>query len=205
MLLLLMGLGIGMLVGAVIGAYSFKIYNESKMAELRNSIDIQISQKQTQRDQRLEKQKSFNRIFYQGIDEFILPCQLLIDMTYGIEYLIGIGEQVDGKDVLAPIKGWQTLQYDLESFLYGLQQWTAIKDILIRDCQAKQVDIISELELDKNKAGFFLYTIEKLGIIKKSKAGRYNVFSYVTEHLDLVNLLTGWPSLTESAVRIYFS
>lgn len=150
---------------------------------------------QQKRRERFQKDFAFKRLFYQGIDEFLLSCSYLMDMRQGIEYLIGLSEQIDGKNVYQPLKGWETLQYDLKNFLYGLLLWKGIKGILLEKCTVRGVDIIKELSLDKPQADTFFYILSNIGVLAKEKDGRYNTYRLVSEKLDADSLKAGWPGL----------
>lgn len=140
-------------------------------------------------DERYKKDKAFKRHFYRKLDE-MLQCQTLMELKPGIEWLIFYCEQIDGKDIFQPMRGF--LLYDLEAMLYGLQHWTRIRSLIYAHGSIKQVDIISELGLDKDRAGFFLYTFDRMGVIEKSKQGRYNVYVYVSERISEDKLRQSW-------------
>lgn len=144
---------------------------------------------QEKRRERWEKDWAFKRLFYQKIDEMLI-CELLEDLQPAIEFLVYFSEQIDGVNVYQPLQGFYIC--DLEYFLYGLLNWSAIKSLVIEQGTVKQVDIISRLGLDKDKTSFFLYTLDKMGVLKKQKQGRYNTYSLITERLTKKRLKNGW-------------
>jgi hypothetical protein len=144
---------------------------------------------QEKRRKRWEKDWAFKRIFYQKIDE-MLVCELLEDLQPTIEDLVCFGEQVDGVSVYQPLHG--VYLSELEYFLYGLLNWSAIKSLVLEHGLLKQADIINQLGLDKEKTGFFLYTLDKMGVLKKQKQGRHNAYSYVTGRISESRLKNGW-------------
>ena len=119
-----------------------------------------------------------------------MQYQTLMELKPALEWLIAYCEQIDGKEILSPMHGF--MLYDLETMLYGLQHWTRIRSLIYAHGSIKQVDIISELGLDKDRAGFFLYTLDRMGVIEKSKQGRYNVYVYVSERISEDKLRQSW-------------
>ena len=150
---------------------------------------------QAKRQERWKKDWAFKRYFYQKIDE-MLECQTLKELQPGIEWLIAYCDQIDGKEIFQPMSGF--MLHDLESFLHGLSSWSQIRKIINDNGLIKQVDIISQLNMDKNKAGFFLYTLDRMGVIKKEKQGRYNVYSYVSESINTHAMRQSWWLFDES-------
>lgn len=147
---------------------------------------------------RYAKDKEFKKIFYQKIDE-MFACELLEDLQPNFEFLVYFSEQIDGKEVYQPLHGFFII--DLENFHYGLLNWKTIKE-LIQQGPIKQVDIIKFIDLDKEKMGFFLYTLDKIGVLKKEKQGRYNVYNYVTDRIGPSKLKSGWPNLFGESARV---
>ena len=186
----------GMLIGAMIQ----KAYNDYKMDQMRKAINIKIETNHQARNDRWEKQRAFNKSFYIGID-MAESAATLLDMLPGIEYLLAMAEQIDGKEVYQPTKGWATLQFDVQYFLYGLQHWKAIKGLLLEKGTARGVDIIKELELDKQQANAFFYILTNIGVLAKEKDGRYNTYRFVSEDLTPDNLKAGWPNLFADWVK----
>jgi len=141
------------------------------------------------REDRYKTDKKFKRLFYQKIDEFY-QCQVLEDMEYGVEFLMNMTKQIDGKEVFQPLSSF--FIEELEYFLYGLHNWWRIKNLLIDEGKIKQVDLIERLELDRQKAEFFFYTIAKMGVLSKEKQGRYNVLSYRTDRITPEKMKKSW-------------
>lgn len=185
----------GALIGAAVNSAIREQKKKKSLAEFDAEFERQQNERREARKHRYEKDKTFKRLFYQGIDEFLMPCNYLVDMQQGIEYLIGLSEQIDGKDVYQPMKGWETLQYDLKIFLYGLMHWKAIKGILLERGTVRSVEIIKELGLDKPQADTFFYILANIGVLAKEKDGRYNTYRLVSEELDADCLKAGWPEL----------
>jgi hypothetical protein len=150
---------------------------------------------QQKRRERFQKDWAFKRLFYQRIDEFLMSCSHLINMQQGIEHLIVLSAQIDGKNVYQPLKGWETLQYDLKNFLYGLLHWKEIKGILLERGTVRSVDIIKDLGLEKPQADTFFCILTNIGVLAKEKNGRHNTYRLVSEKLDAVSLKVGWPGL----------
>jgi hypothetical protein len=140
-------------------------------------------------EERFRKDWAFKKIFYQKIDE-MLTCEHLNDLQPNIEFLVYFSDQIDGKTIYQPLNGFYL--FELESFLYGLLNWEMVKQMLVEQEVTRQIDIISNLSLDKDKTEFFLYTLDKIGVLKKQKQGRYNVYSFVTERINGSKLKNGW-------------
>lgn len=144
---------------------------------------------QEKRRERWAKDWTFKRLFYQKIDE-MLVTELLEDLQPSIEFLVYFSEQIDGVNVYQPLQGFYT--FELDHFLYGLLNWNSIKSLMLKQGAIKQVDLISQLGLDKDKISFFLYTLDKMGVLKKQKQGRYNAYSFITERLTKGRLKDSW-------------
>lgn len=112
-----------------------------------------------------------------------------------IEELTTLSNKIDGKQIYQPLKNFEVIIIDVNCFLYGLFHWADIKKILLQDGGAKQIDIINQLQLDKVKISFFLYTLGKMNVLDKSKTGRYNFFHFVSEEIRKEMLICGWPKL----------
>lgn len=152
-------------------------------------VDDIYQKSQEKRKQRWAKDLAFKKTFYKKIDE-MLVCEYLEDLKPVIEFLVYFSEQVDGENVYQPLHGFYLC--DLDYFLYGMLNWNAIKHLIIEHGTIKQVDIIKELKLDKEKTGFFLYKLDKIGILQKQKQGRNNAFSFITERVNETGLKNGW-------------
>lgn len=123
-------------------------------------------------------------------------------MQQGVEYLIGLSEQIDGKEIYQPLRGWDTLQYDLKNFLYGLLHWKGIKGIFLERGTVRSVDIIKELGLEKPQTDTFFYILSNIGVLAKGKDGRYNTYLLISEELDIDSLKAGWSGLFGEVVRL---
>lgn len=156
---------------------------------------------QQKRRDRFKKDWTIKRLFYQMLDE-ILKCGTLESLQPGLEYLLGLAEQVDGMEIYNPIQGWEMTKFDVQCFIYGLQHWTAIKAILIEKGSARSVDIIKDLNLEKRTADNFFYIMSNLGVLEKHKEGRYNAYRLVSEAISPNALKAGWPSLFADGVRL---
>jgi hypothetical protein len=154
-----------------------------------------MERRDQKRQERFGKDWTFKRIFYEKVDE-ILNCQNLRELQPGIEFLLYFSEQIDGKTIYQPLSGFNV--FELQNFLYGLLNWDAIKNLIIEHGEIKQVDIISQLGMDKDKTGFFLYMLDKMGVLAKQKQGRYNTYTFVTEQLTKARLKNSWGLFDES-------
>lgn len=156
------------------------------------------------REERYGKDRAFKRLFYKKLNEILdlQPFDSLDCLQYHIEYLIGFCEQIDGKEIYQPLRNYESIACDLDCFLYGLMHWPSIKELFSEQQEVKQVDIIKTFGLDKAKAGNFFYILSNVGVLNKTKSGRYNVYSLVSERLDKGCLETGWPSLFDPSKRL---
>lgn len=186
--------------GMFVGAAIHKVYNDYKMEQLRKSINIRIETNQQARNDRWEKQCVFNKSFYIGID-MAETAATLLDMQPGLEHILAMAEQIDNKEIYQPTKGWATLQYDVQYFLYGLLHWKAIKGFLLEKGTVRSVDIIKEINLDKQQANAFFYILANIGVLAKEKDGRYNIYRLVSEDLTPDVLKAGWPNLFADWVK----
>lgn len=189
------------LAGVFVGALIYRTYYRYKMEQLQKAINIKIESNNQARNGRWEKQRAFNKSFYIGID-MAEAAATLPAMQQGLEYLLAMAEQIDGKEVYQPTNGWTTLQFDVQSFLYGLLHWKAIKGLLLDKGIVRGVDIIKELELDKQQANAFFYILANIGVLAKEKDGRYNTYRFVSEDLTPDLLKAGWPNLFADSVRL---
>ncbi len=153
---------------------------------------------QRKRAERFRDDWDFKRVFYQKIDEMLF-FELLEDFQPTIEFLVCFSERIDGNKVYQPLKNFYLC--DLEYFLYGLLHWNSIKDLLLYRGSIKQTDLISQLNLDKDKASYFLYTLGNIGVLRKEKKGRCNVYSFVTERINKNKLKDGW-NLFDASRRV---
>ncbi len=181
--------------GLMVGYYVRKGIEKRRSEEILKQIDAEQEAGRELRQQKYAKDKTFKQIFYNKVDE-MLTCRELKELQPGIEYLIYFSEQIDGVEIFQPLRGFNA--FELEHFLYGLLNWRAIKSLIVAHGKIKQVDIIKEINLDKDKAGFFLYTLDKMGVLKKEKQGRYNVYSFVTEQISGNTMKNSWNLFSTS-------
>lgn len=156
---------------------------------------------QEKRRERWAKDWTNKRLFYQMLDE-MLKCRMLKALQPGLEYLLGLAEQVNGKEIYNPIQGWETTKFDVQCFIYGLRHWTAIKAILVEKGVVRGVDIIKDLNLEKRTADVFFYVVSNLGVLEKHKEGRYNAYRLISEDMSPGTLKSGWPGLFADGVRL---
>ena len=156
------------------------------------------------REERFGKDWAFKRQFYSKLDDALdaCPIQALEQLQPYIEELTTLSNQIDGKLIYQPLKNFEVIIIDIDCFLYGLLHWAGIKNMLLQNDGAKQIDIINQLVLDKVKIGFFLYTLGKMNILDKSKLGRYNFFHFVSEEISKEMLICGWSGLFCSTNRL---
>lgn len=144
-------------------------------------VDDVFEKYQEKEKARYRADRAFKRIFYQQIDA-MLGCETLMELKPELEYLIGLCDQIDGKEVYQPMRDFRL--DDLQTLVYGLSNWGNIRQLIHGHGSIRQVDIISQLGLDKERAGYFLYTLDRLGVLRKEKQGRYNIYAYVSESIS---------------------
>lgn len=139
--------------------------------------------------------------FYDAIDE-VARCRTIAGLAPGLKGLLELAQGVDGKTIYQPLRGWDAIAGDIHSVLYGLERWPDIRAALAGGAKVKQVDLVRNLGMDKDRTGYFFYVLCEMGVLAKGKEGRYNVLSLGVEQLDSKCLAQGWPALFDKTLRL---
>jgi hypothetical protein len=150
---------------------------------------------------RYKKDWEFKCDFYDVIDE-ILQCRRIEELAQRLKFLLALSQGIDGKTIFQPLRNFDMLTMDIRSVLHGLERWPQIRMALANGAQVRQVDLVRDLGMDKQMAGFFFHALAQIGVLDKRKDGRYNLLSLVTESITPECLVRGWPALFDKAQRL---
>lgn len=141
------------------------------------------------------------KIKFHEIRNNLFVSQSVSDFAIIINQLLIMSERIDMQNIFHPMSNWQSVRLELIAMKYGLENWNAIKAYIINNEVVKQVNLIKELSLDKEKTSLFLYRFSQFGPISMIKIGNRNAYHYVADEVSGKSICENWTILWEEPYK----
>lgn len=127
----------------------------------------------------------------------------LMEMKIQIISLLELSSKANRTNRFKPMSNFEAAILELESMLYGINNWEVIKAFIVNNPGILQTSLIKVLDLNKDKTALFLYRVSLFGLLNKSKIKNRNSYEYIGEKLDKMTTIKYWPNMWEIPYKEY--